>query len=233
MADKATGNKVKPPYTAANDIDTFFDKLHNVAPPAAPITTPWVEAKKLAQTQPSGITSMLRWLGVTDENNLIKADLWNKLRAGKTRQQTLESLVRDSYEAVFTQFNDIAEATRDDIDGAFITAYQTGDTGRLRTCFLKLCEKAGIKVVPARTLKRESKRTESRPSASSTPKPSSSSSTSKPPPKSKLDDTKTFQGATSPTVSLLIEIPASWTEEQIRDRIAIVKRVAQEPDAAS
>lgn len=218
---------IKPPYTAGNDIDTFFSRVQNIAPPPGPITSDWVKAKKLGEVQPSGIVSMLKWLGIVDPQGNVDAGLWNKMRAPASSKDTLDKLIRDSYSAVFAQFDDVAAASRDDIDGAFITAYEAGDPGRLRTCFLKLCEKAGITAPEVRSLARKSTKSNNGTPSRTAPKEQKQKAvrTTDQKPAPNKGGSPGSERTAGTSVSFTIEIPADWNEDQIRSRISLVMSI--------
>jgi hypothetical protein len=60
----------KPPYTSVSDVDAFFDRVQTIAEPKSPkkVDSGWVESYQFQTAHPSAIPSMLRWLGVIDEN---------------------------------------------------------------------------------------------------------------------------------------------------------------------
>jgi hypothetical protein len=215
----------QPPYTTAADIESFFGRIGNKAPPDK-LDKDWVENYGIAANQPSGIVAMTKWLGIVDENGSAKADVWNKIRQPASRAEALDPLVREGYSAVFGRIS-VEEASREDLYGAFIDAYGVGDPEKKVKCFLTLCEYAYIKT------------------AAEAPKPTGTTNgtkgSSSPKPKAKVDrsaatpskqngkKTETVTPvSTGMTIALNVEIPAAWTEDEVRERIALVSRAVRE-----
>jgi hypothetical protein len=167
---------------------------------------------------------MLRWLGVIDEDS-ESTGVWNDLRVDGKREATLERLVRESYKDIFDSV-DVATAKDRDLRGAFVDQYSIGDPTRHISCFLALCQRAGIQTAEAPRLSRESRAAQN--GGNAKPK----TQRKKRPPKPKTTTTterKTPQGTPTGGVSIVlnVEIPADMTEEQIRERVAAVTRVAK------
>jgi hypothetical protein len=212
----------RPPYTSISDIDAFFERVQTIAEPKPPkkVDSAWVESYQFQTAHPSAIPAMLRWLGVIDEN-AESTGVWNDLRVDGTRQATLARLVKEAYKAVFDTV-DVEKATARDLRGAFVSAYSIGDPGRHIKCFLALCAQAGI------TTAEEAKARESKDSDAK-PKPKAQPVRSKVPPSVEPPSPERQAGRTAAepgafTVTLNVEIPADWSEEQIRERIAAVTR---------
>lgn len=221
MAQRGT----KPPYTAAADIETFFERLKHISAPPK-VTTAWIEAMNLASVQPEGVPGLVKWLGLADKSGVPDNELWNKVRVPSTRAQTLAPLVKKGYEKVFGQV-DVEHGTRQDIEGAFIASYSVGGTQKYMTAFLAICEVAGITVDAAKQ-------------AANSSGAAGSTNTKKTTTTKKAKSAGSRSGRSDPptppaggndrvpvTVNLNVEIPADWDEQQIRDRWAVVSKVVQ------
>jgi len=173
---------------------------------------------------------MLRWLGVIDEEG-DSTGIWNDLRIDAKRQETLARLVKEAYSAVFDSIA-VETARARDIRGAFVSAYDIGDPGRQIKCFLALCRQAGIKT----TVEVSSRSAEAKPRENGSPKPKATpkaSSTTDGSTKAKQISGRkpvTTETGGGIHVVLNVEIPAEWTEQQIRDRVAAVSRALEAAD---
>jgi len=136
--------------------------------------------------------------------------------------------VRTSYKEVFDLI-DVSQATREDLEGTFIQAFKSGDTGRPVTCFIGLCKQAGI---PMTADARSQKAGES-----SQPGGKKVKNAEKKEPKkaSAASKQKRSEGAgqdgtqrQAVTISVNVEIPADWSEEQIRERFEAVRRATSD-----
>jgi hypothetical protein len=216
------GKTLKTPYTSVGDIEAFFERVQTIAEPKPPkkVDSAWVESYQFKTAHPSAIPSMLRWLGVIDEES-ESAGVWNDLRVDGTRQTTLARLVKDAYGAVFDAV-DVEKATARDLRGAFVSAYSIGDPGRHIKCFLALCQQAGIATAEEATARESKQNGDSKPKAKSKAAPTNG--TSRPTTPRRARQTRAVPEASGVSVNLNVEIPADWSEEQIRERIAIVTR---------
>src|SRR5438876_293301 len=133
-----------PPYASAGDLQAFFERMGNMQEPTK-VDNDWVESFNLAAAQPSAIVSVLKWLKIVDQKG-ASLGVWDEVRIPSSRQTKLEELVRESYSAIFNQFDEISKAGMSDLRGAFIRAYKSGDPGRPVTCFIALCNLAGIPI---------------------------------------------------------------------------------------
>jgi len=206
----------KPPYTSVSDVDAFFERIQNIGEPKPPkkVDTAWVKNYDFETAHPSAIPSMLRWLGVINDQG-ESTGVWDKLRVDASRQATLEQMVRKAYKGIFDAV-DVEKASGRDLRGAFVSVYSIGDSGRHIKCFLALCEQAGIKTAEAaheREAKpKEKAATKPKPKAATINRPETTTRTPKP---------HVPEGV---AITANVEIPADWTEEQIRERIATVTR---------
>jgi hypothetical protein len=219
------GKRQRPPYASAGDLQAFFERMSNMQEPTL-VDNDWVESFNLAAAQPSAIVSVLKWLKIVDQKG-ASLGIWDEVRIPSSRQAKLKELVRGSYKEIFDQFEDISKATMDDLRGAFIRSYKSGDPGRPITCFIALCKLAGIPIsAQPKTRGRKAGNGEkaASPKRTGTKEPRTVSAASK------SQATGTKRGATSPqqqqgvTISVNVEIPAEWSEEQIRDRLEAVRR---------
>ncbi len=218
---------LKPPYTSVSDVNAFFERVQTIAEPKPPkkVDRAWIESYQFETAHPSAIPSMLRWLGVIDDDG-ESMGVWNDLRVDGTRQTTLARLVKEAYKGVVDAV-DVENATARDLRGAFVSAYSIGDPARHITCFLALCQQAGIKTAAATARESKQKR-------DSKPSPKAGVSTkgaSKTPMGKQREPRRTVSDEGGVTVTLNVEIPASWTEDQIRERIAEVRRAVEPADA--
>jgi hypothetical protein len=215
--------RLRPPYASAGDLQAFFDRMGNMQEPKQ-VDNDWVESFGLAATQPSAIVSVLKWLGIVDQKG-ASLGVWDDVRIPSSRQAKLAELVKESYSEVFDQFDNVSNASMDDLRGAFIRAYKSGDPGRPVTCFIELCNQAGIPI-SAQPKTRTRKETNSKPAApkrvakerpkTTTPRGGSKKKDPPPPP-----------GQQGVTISVNVEIPADWSEEQIRERLDAVRRATE------
>lgn len=220
----------KPPYTSVSDVDAFFERVQTIAEPRAPkkVDSGWVESYQFDTAHPSAIPSMLRWLNVIDEDG-GSTGVWDDLRVDGTRETTLARLIKDAYSAVFEAVV-VENASARDLRGAFVSAYSIGDPGRHIKCFLALCRHAGISTLEEATA-RESEQRES--SSAKLPSQSTTATTLRSTARSpKQRSVVPPQGGSALNVTLNVEIPAAWTEGQIRERVAAIAR-ALEPSEPS
>jgi hypothetical protein len=225
------------PYTSVSDVEAFFERVENIGEPKPPkkVDRAWVESYQFQTAHPAAIPSMLRWLGVINEDGESTGS-WNDLRIDSKRQETLTRLVKEAYSAVFDSIT-VESANERDLRGAFVSAYDIGDPGRQIKCFLALCQQAGIKTA----VEAVSRAAEPKPRDNGAAKPKvSSSSNSGPKPKATTRTEKHQPGrrrvATTETgesihVRLNVEIPAEWSEAQIRARVAAVTRALEPADS--
>jgi hypothetical protein len=227
MADEQEKQQ-RPPYASAADLTKLFERIGTIGDPGN-VDTKWVVSYKLAASQPEAIVSVLKWLKVIDHKGK-SLGVWNDVRVAASRQKKLAELVRAAYDAVFERI-DVEQAGLEDLQGTFIQAYGSGDPARHVTCFLALCAHAGISTkVKARPVAR---RFVKEPDAAA-PRQSSA------PPlqHGSVSSTKASMGSsgrdgpnwqTPPvTISLNVEIPAEWSEQQIRERLSSVRRASEE-----
>ena len=209
----------RPPYASVSMIDDLFKRLENLkTPPLA--DTKWAKTQ-FGASLPEAIPSTLVWLGVVDSAFKPDPAIWTSLRFPNTRVPALDRLVRAAYKAVFDQV-EVEKADATMLKSAFAQAYGTGDPGRALAAFRALCRHAGI----ATELAAESAtRVRKAPSA----KGGATTPSHRAKPNAKTDGGRkvpTSNGKTEIAISLAIEIPASWDEAQIADRIAAVRRAA-------
>lgn len=219
MADDQEKRK-RPPYASVNDLEGFFQRMSNMQEPAK-VDSEWVASYNLATAQPQAIVSVLKWLKIVD-NQGASLGVWDDVRIPASRQQKLAELVRAAYADIFDKIDDISQASMDDLKGAFIQAYKGGDPRRVITCFLGLCNLAGI-ATASTVKKRQSSSNAKVPAArpASKPKPAAA------PPKK---HGKPQSERPSVSVNFTMEVPADWTEEQIRQRYeAILHATSGDP----
>jgi hypothetical protein len=209
----------RPPDTAAGDIDQLFERIRTIAPPTV-LNGPWAEGFGLS----AAAATVLKWLGLVKDGQ-VDAQLWGEIRVPKTRQDALSRLVREAYAPVFEQV-EVAEATKDDLIGAFITEYKMGDPARYVRAFVTLCRHAGIEVGADEAKGEEGDaRAETKPKVTSSkaakPSQRQRNDTAK---RSTTEEIRETREQARPAIGVNIEIPADWTDEQVRARIAAVKR---------
>ena len=217
MAEK----QPRPPYTTQSDLDQLFKRMATMQDPKQ-ISTKWVKDYNLAATQPAAVVSVLKWLGVFDDDGK-SLGVWNDLRIESKREATLRGLMEKAYSAIFDRV-EIAKADRQHLKGAFIDAYASGDPGRPIKCFLTLCDYAGIEAAAAE----DSRKSPSRDTGNAkSGKSSGASASPKPKPSTKTPTAKEPAPAAPGgiAVTLNVEIPADWSEEQIRKRVTLIRDV--------
>jgi hypothetical protein len=221
---KRAGLGPRPPEVAAGDIDKLFERMRTIAPPPK-VDADWAKSFNLTDA-----TIILNWLGLTKDGGVTDSGLWNRVRMPATRQASLSDLVRASYAKIFEQI-DVSEATKEDLEGAFVNEYNLGDTGRYIRAFITFCRHAGIPVAAS----------DSRPDATPTAPatlvrtgPGVRKATKQAPavaaPRHVDGPLRKTPAARDGCISVSVEIPAEWTEEQIRERLAVVARVLAETD---
>jgi hypothetical protein len=231
MADEQRKQQ-RPPYASAGDLEAFFDRMGNMHEPKK-VDNDWVESFGLAATQPSAIVSVLKWLKIVDENG-ASLGIWDDIRIPTNRQKKLKELVEASYQAIFDQFEDISKASMDDLRGAFIRAYKSGDTGRHITCFIALCNHAGIPISAQPQIR--AGRAADREKAPASKKAAKKEQVKAPATAKQAGGPGRRRTPAQPqevTISVNVEIPADWSEEQIRERLEAVRRAAEEDGGTS
>jgi hypothetical protein len=210
----------RPPEAAVADIDRLFERLRGIAPPPR-VDAEWARSFGLADAP-----TLLTWLGLVQDGQVTDSGLWNRVRLPATRNDALRELVRVAYDGVFSQV-DVSEASRDDLEGAFVNVYNLGDTRRYLRAFARLCHHAGIEV-PALEVRR------TRASFATVQEPRPARSTPDRPPTREPKSQRREARTDFPTagIHVNIEIPADWTEEQVRARIAAVRRALDEAGEA-
>lgn len=200
----------RPPYTSKADLERLFDRMRTLADPGT-IDSKWVESYGLAASQPPAVLSVLKWLGVVDESG-VSAGVWNDLRVLSTRPEVLRGLIETAYSDIFARI-DLATATRQDIDGAFISAYRSGNTDRPVGCFLALCEQAGIETGTTSAARNVA--------VGSAPKRERREGGKRRSPV--LGRVPREAGDPSVVLQLNVEVAAEWSEDQVRERIKTVR----------
>jgi Family of unknown function (DUF5343) len=186
------------------------------------VDTEWVKAYKLAAKQPEGIPSLLKWLGIVNQDGSAKPEVWDAVRLPQSRPAALEPLVREAYSDVFDRI-DVEQVGTEELEATFVIAYGMGNADRHVRCFLVLCELAGIPTATAKkpaTAKGEADTRTKQPAKEQkqrTPARGAGAQHVPPPPP---------QG--SVILSLSVEIPAEWNKDQIRERVLAVSQVLSE-----
>jgi hypothetical protein len=213
----------KPPYTSVSDVDAFFDRIGSIAEPKPPkkVDTAWVQSYDFETAHPSAIPAMLRWLGVIDQDGQ-STGVWNKLRV--ERHATLEPLVKKAYKDIFEV--DVAKASDRDLRGAFISAYEIGESKRHIACFLALCAQGGIQTAQAVNGEEPRQATQTGRAKKRTRSGGRSSNGSKLPTPPTPPMNREIGRSGGMSITLNVEIPVDWNEDQIRERIATVSRAA-------
>lgn len=233
MQDVAKNPKV--PYTSVSDVEAFFERVENIGEPKPPkkVDSAWVGSYQFQTAHRSAIPSMLRWLGVIDDAG-ESTGIWNDLRVDAKRQETLKRLVKEAYSAVFDSIT-VENASDRDLRGAFVSAYGIGVPRRHINCFLALCHQARIKTA----VEVSSRAVEPKPGEDGAPKPKpktrpgtngSTKTTTRTPKKTSGRKTIPTETGGGIHVTLNVEIPAEWTEEQIRQRVAAVTLALESAD---
>jgi hypothetical protein len=210
--------RARPPEVAVADVDRLFDGLRTLAPPLR-IDAAWARGAQLTDAN-----IVLNWLGLAPDEAVDRA-LWNRVRLPGSRPEALSALVRQAYAPIFEEVGDVSAATREQLEEAFVTQYDLGDTRRYIRAFGAMCRNAGI-AVPA--LEARAATTDPAPRASvaaaavpkSPPKPASTDA----PPARRRERTGDVG------IILSIAIPPDWSEDEIRERIAAVRRAVSDPD---
>ena len=213
-----------PPYTSATAIRGFFDAITTMKDPKK-IDSDWAEANNLEPKLPSSIPTMLRWLGVTnDKNETTDPALWNDLRIPASRPAALARLVQAAYAPIFDALE--LDAPRAQIDAEFIRKYPSlGDPGRNVKCFLTLCEFADIPIAAA---KRKATGTTDKPKLRDAAKPRDKPPNQKRPAGQSKEKGTPKAAGVAVQVNINAEIPAAWTKEQIRERMATIAEAVKE-----
>lgn len=135
--------------------------------------------------------------------------------------------MRESYAPIFDAL-DIENAPRSQIHAEFIRKYPSlGDPGRGVTCFLTLCSYADIQLAA----QRRSAGTGDKPKRGGSPSPRADKVAPKPPKPQRERTQRQPRGGTSPItgqVTINAEIPADWTTDQIRERLAAIADALKE-----
>lgn len=219
------------PYVPAGTIDKFFDRIKTVKPPPK-VDNEWATSYGFAPPRPAAVPSMLQWLGVTGDDYVPDTETWENLRHPDTRPDTLSKLVRSGYQAVFDAV-DVEQVSREQLNIEFARAYSLGSAGERVTCFLKLCEVAGIELVangPTSRKAPDRQQTTTRRQASErSPKKRASDLPVRQPPKPPAPAPKDLKsGRSAVNVNLDVSIPAEWSSEQVRERLRVVAEAVKE-----
>lgn len=205
-------NGVKPPWISRADLDAFFERSQRLGGPKR-LDSAWVSNYKLASANPDTVVGLLKWLGVVGADGLVNAANWDSLRVPATRKSYLKSLIEESFSGIFDAV-EVPTATDEDLAGAFIEEYSVGDTTRQVRAFVALCEHAGIRGPrPTKAARVVSGRAADKAEKAQNDMP-------KPPARTRHKET-TERGY---SIAVKVEIPADWDENQVRDRLAMVKK---------
>jgi hypothetical protein len=217
----------KIPYTSVSDVDAFFERVETIGEPKPPkkVDSSWVATYGFQTAHPSAIPSMLRWLNIINDEG-ESTGVWNELRVDSKRQSTLQRLVKEAYGAVFDEV-DVEKAVQRDLRGAFVSAYSLGVPNRHINCFLALCRHAGITTAVEASARESKSAAVPKPKA---PKPAGSPKSTSAPSSRPKPKTQPLAQTGGLNVTVNIEIPSDWTEEQIRERIETVRRAASEDE---
>jgi hypothetical protein len=219
----------RPPYTSAADVHALFEGMRTKQAPKK-IDTEWAEQYNLAPKQPEAVPKLLRWLGIIDKEGVVTAESWDSVRVPRSRAAALNPLVRSAYSDVFERI-DVEQATQDDLSGAFINAYRMGDPRKQVRCFLVLCEMAGIQTAAEAKTKpgpASGKAVGAKGKGRNGSKPRETSKRGAGGTRKQQNRQVTLPQSNGVIVTLAIEIPADWNEDQIRDRLVTVSRVLGE-----
>jgi len=222
VARRRAARMDRPPESATGDIDRVFERMRTLAPPAK-IDQAWATSFTLPDA-----VKILTFLGIAEEGKPVDTALWNRVRLPASREEALGELVREAYKPIFDQIADVAEASREDIEGAFVNQYNLGDTGRYLRAFGAFCRHAGISVPALEPRRAEvgsggTKPPRTDPPARTkpqTPKPAAASTA--------RDERGKPSTGGSGSLTASVVISPEWTEEQIRERLALVKRLVDE-----
>lgn len=230
---------VRTPYTSVSDVEAFFQRVETLAEPkpSRAVDSDWVKSYGFETAHPSAIPSMLRWLGVIDEDGK-STGVWNDLRVDGKREETLQRLIRTAYEGIFDAV-DVEQASLRDLRGAFVQVYSLGDPARQIKCFLALCQQAGIPTAVeanSRSQAGESRSTNSQQAKTKTQAPKKKPAN--PPARKPVSAVAASDSRRAVTtsdgtfiISLNVEIPSAWTEADIRERVASVARAVRAASA--
>lgn len=222
MSATENGATVRPPYATESQIRTFFERMKNMGEPSK-VDTKWLESFNLGGAQPTAVIGLLKWLGIIEPVSGASTGIWTQLRTKQS--ETLRNLVEKAYAPVFEAV-EVTSADREALSGAFIHAYQSGDTGRPLTAFITLCSIAGIELPAAQ----QKGRAAPPPRRATSPRTAKSASSKPAPAKTAQSHTAqmgTLQSdrtATGSTVSVTfnVDIPGDWDGERVRERISDV-----------
>jgi hypothetical protein len=212
----------KPPYASTTAIDELFRRMENLkAPPKA--DSEWARAQAFDPGIPASIPSMLRWLGVADDEFRPDQKLWSELRFPESRLKALPALLKTSYAAIFDRI-EVEGADRALLRSTFAGAYGSGDTQRPVAAFLTLARHAGMKVGAEQPDRKPSPHKATPPAR----KPRQQVIPKAPLNRPRSDpNLKGSSRSSDMTISLAVEIPADWNEAQIADRILMVRRAME------
>lgn len=212
------GRRRRPPYATTGQIEALFERIGTLGDPGT-VDTAWVENYHLAPTQPEAVVSLLKWLGVVDAKGKSLGN-WDDLRIPAKRQAKLDELVRNSYKEIF-DLVDVSQATRADLEGSFIQAYSSGDPRRPVVCFIGLCRRAGIPMIAQVRSGGDGSRHEGPPGKGARREQATAKRVNKPSERPVVQ----LQGV---SITLNIQIPPDWSEEQIQERLRAILRVTSE-----
>lgn len=139
--------KLRPPYPSTGQADEILDIFRRVSPKV--IDSKFVSENKIA-TAPnaSSVVNLVRWLGITDEENKVLENVASKLRLmGDERTKFVADLIKKAYKDILDGVN-LQQAKREDLVNFFIHNYNYGiaPAKGAAILLLHLCEKYGIPI---------------------------------------------------------------------------------------
>jgi hypothetical protein len=214
------------PYTKAATIDRFFEIIETKRPPDK-VDKDWAKSYELEPNRLSSIPTLLRWLGVIDANFIPDKDKWEGIRHADTRSQVLSDLIRDAYSDLFDAA-EVQNEDRDQLMREFSRTYELGDAGERVTCFLKLCEVAGLEMSANSSERNRTKKAEAAtPDGRQKQKPTRRKLAG-----SRREDIKKGSrdraASVAVNVTLDIQVPADWSEEQVKERMRAIAAALEE-----
>lgn len=230
----ATNAKRTVPYSKAATIEAFFDLIeHKKAPDA--IDSDWAKAQELEPTRPTSIPGLLGWLGVINEEGIPDRDRWEGIRHVDTRQETVRELIEEAYGALFDA-SEVTKEPREQLTREFARVYGLGDARERVTCFLKLCQVAGLDMAANRgpsTPREANPRSTGQAKDKGTPRDQEQKVRTQRPLEEQGRKEERRSGATGESsltinVNLGVEIPADWDEHQVSERLKALAQAVSE-----
>lgn len=221
MAAENTPKRLTPPYATRAGLELFFAKIKTIKPSV--LTTKWAEDHELPFAD--AIVNTMKFLKAANKDGSLTPE-FSKLRLdGAQSEETLATLVRDAYQPIFDQVDDISTVSVSDLKNAFKSTYDVGSPGRYVLPFLTLCELAGLRGASASLEPQPRPRSRQPRGATTTTKVAD-----RPMREPEIVNTSRYRSQ-SFQVIVRMDIPWDASIDEIRSRIEAIRSITDAVDA--